>query len=85
MKVLSSAIVGALLSAHLLANAANAVLHRHFDENTSWSPVEETTTAVAEAVVGGKTRNLQYSIKIVGGVPATKGEFKVRSSVVFSI
>jgi hypothetical protein len=85
MKVLSSAIVGALLSAHLLANAANAVLHRHFDENTSWTPVEETTaTAVAEAVVGGKTRNLQYSIKIVGGVPATKGEFKVRSSVVFN-
>ena len=84
MKVLSSAIVGALLSAHLLANAANAVLHhRHFDENTSWTPVEETTTAtaVAEALVGGKTRNLQYSIKIVGGVPATKGEFKVRSSV----
>ena len=86
MKVLSSAIVGALLSAHLLANAANAVLHRHFDENTSWTPVEETTTAtaVAEAVVGGKTRNLQYSIKIVGGEPATKGEFKVRSSVVFN-
>ena len=72
MKVLSSAIVGALLSAHLLANAANTVLHHHFDENTSWTPVEE-----AEAVVGGKTRNLQYSIKIVGGVPATKGEFKV--------
>jgi len=84
MKVLRSAIVGALLSAHLLlANAANAVLrHRHFDENTSWTPVEETTATAAEAVVGGKTRNLQYSIKIVGGEPATKGEFKVRSSVV---
>ena len=84
MKVLSSAIVGALLSAHLLANAANAVRHRHFDENTSWTPVEETTATAAEAVVGGKTRNLQYSIKIVGGEPATKGEFKVRSSVVFN-
>ena len=85
MKVLRSAIVGALLSAHLLANAANAVLrHRHFDEHTSWTPVEETTATAAEAVVGGKTRNLQYSIKIVGGEPATKGEFKVRSSVVFN-
>lgn len=75
MKVLSTTIVGALLSASLILVNANTVLHRP-NENT-WTPVEETT-AVAEAlVVGGKTRNLQYSIKIVGGVPATKGEFKV--------
>lgn len=74
MKVLSTIIVGALLSASLILVNANTVLHRP-NENT-WTPVEETT-AVAEAVVGGKTRNLQYSIKIVGGVPATKGEFKV--------
>lgn len=72
MKVLS-AIVGALLSANILLANANTVLH-HPVENT-WTPVEETTAA--EAVVGGKTRNLLYSIKIVGGVPATKGEFKV--------
>jgi hypothetical protein len=74
MKVLS-AIVGALLSANLIFANANAARHRP-DENNWTPPVEEETTA-AEAVVGGKTRNLQYSIKIVGGVPAEKGEFKV--------
>ena len=76
MKVLS-AIVGLLLSANLiLAANSNAVLPHPDENNWTTSPVEEETTA-AEAVVGGKTRNLQYSIKIVGGVPATKGEFKV--------
>jgi hypothetical protein len=80
MKVLS-AIVGLLLSANLiLAANSNAVLP-HPDENNWTTPVEEETTA-ADAVVGGKTRNLQYSIKIVGGVPVTKGEFKVSRLVV---
>jgi hypothetical protein len=74
MKVLS-AIVGALLSANLILVNANAVLHHHPDENNWTPPVEDET--MAEGVVGGKTRNLQYSIKIVGGVPAEKGEFKV--------